>query len=85
MAETFTGPLVWITMCGNIDVRHPDGRLVRCYGMSQEHSREADRLGKKAFCTVEIPDDIPGRGKFSPRITAVADMPPAITTIGGQS
>lgn len=83
MAETFTGKLEWITFCGNIDVRHPDGRLIRCYGMSPEHSKEADRLRKKAFCTVVIPDDIPGRGKFSPHITAVSDtLPPQSREVG---
>lgn len=75
MAETFTGKLEWITMCGNIDVRHPDGRLVRCYSMTAEHSREADRLGRNAFVTVEISDDVPGRGKYDPRILTVSDTP----------
>ncbi|QXZ79686.1 hypothetical protein [Rhizobium sp. L51/94] len=84
MAETFTGPLVWITMGGNIDVRHPDGRLIRCYGMTQEHSREADRLGKKAICTVVIPDDIPGRGKFSPHITEISATPTPAPTLSGR-
>lgn len=75
MPETFTGPLVWITMCGNIDVRHPDGRTVRCYLMTTEHSREADRLGRNAFVTVEIPDDAPNGVKRDARILAVSDTP----------
>lgn len=79
MAETFTGKLEWITMGGNIDVRHPDGRVVRCYSMTADHSREADRLGRNAFVTVEIPNDVPGRGKLDPRILAVSETPPPQT------
>lgn len=72
MPEIFTGKLEWITMGGNIDVRHPDGRLIRAYGVSPEHSDEANRLGKTAFVTVEIPDDIPGRGAFHPHVISIA-------------
>jgi hypothetical protein len=84
MGETFTGKLEWITMCGNIDVRHPDGRVIRCYSMTGEHSREADRLGRNAFVTVEIPDNLPGAGKRDPRILAVSGTPSPQTHVNGE-
>ncbi len=73
--ETFTGKLEWITITGNIDVRHPDGRLIRCYASAPEHELEAKRLGKSAYVTVEIPRDIPGRGKYDPRTLSVSSAP----------
>jgi hypothetical protein len=76
MSESFTGKLEWITMGGNIDVRHPDGRLVRAYWSETNQVQEAKRLGKSAYVTVFIPDDIPGRGTYEPRVLAVSEFPP---------
>lgn len=73
MAETFTGPLVWITMCRNIDVRHPDGRIIRAYGTSREDDEKARALGKRALVTVTIPDIAPGGGAFDPRVISIAE------------
>ncbi len=73
MSETFTGPLVWITMCGNIDVRHPGGHLVRCYGVNPELGTKADRLGKKALCTVVT--DPRWQDVLGSRLTAITEAP----------
>ncbi|KNY18209.1 hypothetical protein AKG11_03450 [Shinella sp. SUS2] len=75
MAETFTGPLVWITMCRNIDVRHPDGRIIRAYGTSREDDAKAREFGKRALVTVKIPDSTPGGGAFDPYVISIVENP----------
>ena len=80
MAETFTGPLVWITICRNIDVRHPDGRIIRAYGTSREDDEKARALGKRALVTIKIPDSTPGGGAFDPYVISIAEASPNVAT-----
>lgn len=71
MTANFTGPLIWITMGGNIDVRHPDGRDVRAAVLQSKHGRDAVRLGKSAMVTVK--ETVDGLGNRSAYVLDVAE------------
>jgi hypothetical protein len=71
MPEKFIGKLEWITMGGRLDVRHPDGRLIRTGPVNGDDYAKASALRKMAVVEVEIPDDIPGRGAFSPWVLSI--------------
>lgn len=73
MAEKFTGELVWITMGGRLDVKHPDGRTIRTATVYGDTYERACALGKKAMVDVEISDFVPGAGRFDPRAVSIRD------------
>lgn len=78
MGEKFTGELVWITMGGCLDVRHPDGRTVRTAPVYGDTYKNALDLGKNALVDVEITDFVPGAGRFAPRAVAIRQKEPAL-------
>jgi hypothetical protein len=67
--ERFTGKLEWITMGGRLDVRHPDGRLVRTGWAYGDLYRKACALGKKATVDVEMS----ANPATWPRVVAIHD------------
>lgn len=67
--ERFSGKLEWITMGGRLDVRHPDGRLIRTGWAHGDMYDQACSLGKQAVVDVEVPEN----PAYWPRVVAVYD------------